>query len=815
MGDKHMGAAHLLLLVMMLAGSCFGQVPFLTGRSDNARTAANTNETLLTPSNVNANSFGRLFGYGLDYQALAQPLYVPNVQIPGLGTHNVVYVATMADTVYAFDADSNQGTNLGLLWTANFTNPGAGITTAGVSTGTLPCASTDTKGPGITQEGIVATPVIDPTTGTMYVVAKTLENGTVEHHLHALDITNGQEKFGGPVLIAATSVSIDGKINTFNSLHQKNRPGLLLLNGAIYMAFGSNYCNDHNHSWVLGYDATSLQQIGAFDVNPDHGLSSIWQSGQGIPADESGNLYVTTSEGNYDVPQGGLGFASSVLKLSTNPLVLADYFTPYNEEFLSQKDLDLSSTGPIVLPDQDGPTPHIVVAGGKQGTIYVLNRDNMGKFDPDGDGQIVQELPFAVGSLFDSPTYWNGTLYYAGDADPIKGFSVANGQLSALPIIMTPQKYVGAHSPSISANGNSNGILWVMSGQRLYAFDAESLEVLYSTVQKVLPKTAHFATQTVADGRVYIATATTLEVYGLFPSVGLVSGGNQTGTVLTTLANSIQVEAADAYTGTPIAGVTVTFSDRGKGGKFNPSSAVTDGSGLASSSYTLPKKPGIYTLTAASAGLASSFITETAVAGAPAKVTAKAGNGQSGNVGTILPAALSARVLDANGNAVAGVTVSFDDSGKGGVFTPNSSVTDANGIAGVLYQLPTKPGKYKLNANVTGLKTAHFTETAVTGPAASIAVTGGNNQTGPTGTQLPQALTAGVTDQYGNPVAGVAVGFDDGGAGGSFSNSNPVTTDSSGTATQFYSLPPAPGTVTITATAAGVGTPAAFTETAQ
>src|ERR1700722_4269399 len=234
---------HRLLTALVgslaFAAVCAGQVAIPTSRSDNQRTGANVKETFLTPSNVNKNQFGALFSYPIDYQALAQPLYIPNVNIPGQGTHNVVYVATMADSVYAFDADSNTGSP---LWWVNFTDPANGITTA--SGANLPCSGNGTGFTGFTQEGIASTPTIDTTTGTMYLVAKTVENGTVRHRLHALDITTGQEKFGGPTLISASSTSNKGHFANLNSLHQLNRPGLLFLNGYLYMAFGSNGCND-------------------------------------------------------------------------------------------------------------------------------------------------------------------------------------------------------------------------------------------------------------------------------------------------------------------------------------------------------------------------------------------------------------------------------------------------------------------------------------------------------------------------------------------------------------------------------------------
>ena len=312
----------LVVCVALLSSSSFAQQSFLTSRGDNARDGANTNETLLTPANVNTNSFGKLFTAPVDYFVMAQPLYVPNVNIPGQGTHNVVYVATEMDSVYAIDADTGAQ-----LWHASMLN--GGTTASGQY---LPCGN----GPGFTQEGITGTPVIDPTptptapAGTIYLVAKTLLNTTVRHHLHALDITTGNEQPGSPVLITATSTSNKGHVTVFNSLHQKNRPGLLLLNGVLYLGFGSNFCNDGNSGWVLSYDPTSLAQLAVFNTSPDQGLTSIWQAGNGLAADEAGNIFVETAEaGNngYDIQNGGQTYCNSVVKL-TPDLTVADYFTP-------------------------------------------------------------------------------------------------------------------------------------------------------------------------------------------------------------------------------------------------------------------------------------------------------------------------------------------------------------------------------------------------------------------------------------------------------------------------------------------------------
>jgi hypothetical protein len=710
-----------LLVCTTLASVCSAQEAFVTGRSDNQRTAANVNETLLTPSNVNKNKFGRLFNYSLDYQALAQPLYVPNVPIPGRGTHNVVYVATMADSVYAFDADSQQGANAAPLWHVNFADPANGITTASVATASLPCASSETTGPGFTQEGIVSTPAIDIGTGTLYVVAKTLENGTVRHRLHALDLTTGHEKFGGPALITATSTSRAGHVTVFNSLHEKNRPGLLLVNGIVYMGFGSNYCNDSDTGWVLGYDASSLQQAGSFNTSPDRGLVSIWQTGQGLTADAAGNIFVETAESGangYDVPSGGQTFSNSVLKLAAN-LALADYFTPWTVAYLNSHDLDLSTTGALVLPDQSGPFPHELVAGGKQGIVYVLNRDNLGMFSTN-DSQVLQEFALKPGVnndvLFTSPAYWNNTVYFAPNASPLLAFPLSGGLLGTP--LRTSGSYVGAHSPSISANGNINGLLWVISGGHLYAFDATTLKMLYNTSQVSarddLPPISHFITQTVANGKVYVATRTTLEVYGLFPSLTMVGGGNQSATVFTTLPTPIRVQLRDPYSGVGPPGVTVIFSDGGKGGILNPTSAVTDANGFASTTYTLPKKSGTYTLTMSSTSFGSTTATETALPSAPVKVISYKGAKQSGVAGSVLPNPIVAQVRDVYNNGVPGVTVNF--TATGGTLNPTSVVTDAKGLASTIFQLPATVGTFYVTASSTGLNSVKFAETSVAGP---------------------------------------------------------------------------------------------------
>ena len=802
-------AVFLCTFVFLSVLISYGQRSELTGRADNARTGANVNETLLAPGNVNKNNFGRLFSQPVDYVVMGQPLYVPNVQIPGKGTHNVVYMVTMLDTVYAFDADDNQGDNAAPLWQVSFLDPANGVT---IATGAnLPCTASGGEGLGFNQEGIVSTPAIDGSSSTMYVVAKTVENGVVRHRLHALDLATGVEKFGGPALITAQSVSKQGKVWTFNSLHQMNRPGLLLVNGTVYIGFGSNSCNDGNSGWVLSYDASTLQQTGVFNTNPDHGLTSIWQSGQGLTADADGNVYAETAEGNFDIDAGGQGYTNSVLKLGGSPFDLIDYFTPSNVAFLNQHDLDMSSTGPVVLPDQDGPVPHEVIAAGKQGTIYLMNRDNMGQYNPNMD-QIVQEIPLAVGAMFSSPAYWNGIVYFCGNAQPLHAYSLSGGLLSSVPVGMTTQKITGSHSPTISANGDTNGIVWVVNSGQLWAFDAITLKLLYNTGQSgardKLSKLGHFATQVVANGKVYIATRNSLEVYGLFHLLTVSGGNNQSATALTPLPAPIQVQATHAYTGAPLANETITFSDGNKGGVFNPPSAVTDENGFASTSYTVPKKAGTYTVTASGAAFGSVTLTESSTAAAPVKMIVYSGGQQTAPAGTVLPLPLTVQVQDMYKNGVTGLSVTFDNGGKGQFVSQSTVTTDSAGKAKVNYQLPNTPGKYQIKAGASGLKTITFTEFAVVGNAGSVAIVSGDHQSVSAGSAFPQALVVKVTDTAGNPVPGTSVNFT--APSGSFTG-NPATTDTNGNASVNYAAGTVAGSVTVTATA-GSGS-AQFTET--
>ena len=356
------------ILFFLLAGVTVGgaQGPVTTWHYDNARSGANSSETTLTPQNVNSKEFGKLFTQPVDGAVIGQALYLPGVTIPNAGVHNVVYVATMHDSVYAFDADTATGKNAHPLWHRSF-----------LKNGTTPVPIALQKCGGVTlwtEVGIVSTPVIDPVAGTLYIVAKTYENSASVHRLHALDVATGREKTGSPIVITA-SYEFAGQNNIFQDAMQVNRPALLLENGNLYIAFGSNGCrNDKEQGWVVAYDAATLQPAGAFDVEPGESAAAIWQRGGGLSSDSEGNVYAATADGPF---MAGTNFGQSVIKLSQSgsTLKLADWFTPFNEAYLDQWDLDMSEPV-LVLPDQAGRHPHEAVAVGKRHDLHFEPRQN-------------------------------------------------------------------------------------------------------------------------------------------------------------------------------------------------------------------------------------------------------------------------------------------------------------------------------------------------------------------------------------------------------------------------------------------------------
>lgn len=516
---------------------------------DTMRTGLNPNESVLTPANVNVSTFGKLHSYSIDGVADASPLYVANVNISGQGYHNVVYVATEHDSVYAFDADALQSAP---LWHVSFINPSAGVTTV-PDTDEGGCNPVCDIQPEI---GITSSPVIDPTTNTIYVVAKTKEvsgnNTNYVHRLHALDITTGAEKFSGPEVIAASVAGTGGGSSggqiAFNSLRENQRPALLLSNGVVYMAFASHGDVTPYHGWVLGYKASNItQQTLAYNTSPDASSygAGIWMSGDGVATDTTGNLFFVTGNGVFDANTGGPDYGDSLLSINPTTGAVQTYFTPQDQANDNANDLDLGSGGVTLVPSQSGSTahPNLALTAGKDGTIYLVDRASMGGYNASNNSQIVQSVVniFPGGTYhtgnFKAPVYWNGNLYYSADADYIKAFSISNAQISTAPTSQSSYvfQYPGT-TLEISSNGNSTPILW--SIQRvdldpigdgtpgpgsLHAFDATNLaNELYNSNQAgnardMLDMTCKWSAPLVANGKVYVASESLLSIFGLLP----------------------------------------------------------------------------------------------------------------------------------------------------------------------------------------------------------------------------------------------------------------------------------------------------------
>jgi hypothetical protein len=534
-----LAAAMALFLWAPLGASA--QVSVTTHHYDIGRTGANTSETLLTPTNVNSTTFGRLYIAPVDGQIYAQPLYMPNVAIPNQGTHNVVYVATENDSVYAFDADTGGAP----LWHVSFLINGA--TTVNWSV-----VNAKDIYP---QIGITGTPVIDPTTNTLYVVAETYENSACVHRLHALDITTGAEKFNGPVVITASGTGTGegsaGGTMTFSSVLENQRPGLLLLNGYVYIGFAANGDNGNWHGWILSYNAATLQQAGAFDSSPNGIGSGFWAAGSGLAADtvNGGRLFVATGNGDYPLlgnvvpnpapqPSTSVDYGDSIIQLSVNNGVMTptDYFTPYNTASLDGADTDVGSGGVLIPPDQTGTYPHELIQSGKQGHIYVLNRDQMTNNNSHfcngctTDSEILQTVTGITG-LWSMPAYWNGNVYFWGNGDSLKAYSFTGGVLSASPTSQSAETsgFPGS-TPVVSANGTTNGIVWAVESDGylnspaiLRAYNALNVsQLLYASNltsgRDTLGQAVKFTLPMVANGKVYVGTYNQLDAFGLFGS---------------------------------------------------------------------------------------------------------------------------------------------------------------------------------------------------------------------------------------------------------------------------------------------------------
>jgi hypothetical protein len=495
----------------------------LRWHNDLAGTGQNQAETALTTSNVNQNSFGKKATYQLDDQSFTQPLFVSNVPFPGAGQHDAVYVATESNTVYAFDA---KGQASGPLWQKNLTPSNAHVVDGNTTAGGGPGGG----GPITPNVGITGTPVIDGSSGTLYVVAVSQVNGVHRHQLHALDITTGNEKFGGPVDIKASvpgtgAGSNNGQVS-FDATLELQRCALTLVNGVVYIAWASYQDFGNYHGWVMGYDASTLKQVRVWNATPDGSKGGIWMSGAPLTADSSGNLYLVVGNGSFDADKGGKDYGDSIVKLTPNGggFTISDYFTPFDQANLAATDFDLGSSGLTLLLNQG-----LGVNAGKAGKIYLVDLNSMGKFQSGSDSQIVQSIGGALGTGpddldYSTAVYWNGNVYYVGDIDTVKQFQLSNGRLSTSPIVSTHSYgYPGANM-SISSNGNSNGILWVLeaSGQNvLHAYDATDVGTeLYNSTQAGgrdhFGTAVRFTVPTIVNGRVYVA-GQNFTIFGQLP----------------------------------------------------------------------------------------------------------------------------------------------------------------------------------------------------------------------------------------------------------------------------------------------------------
>lgn len=497
----------------------------LTAQYDNMRTGANLNEKILTPANVNAQHFGKLFSYPVDGDVYAQPLYLPNVEIPGKGKHNVLFVATESDSVYAFDADAGSAAP---LWRAKLADPGAGI---------KPLSESDVRcffiGPEI---GITSTPVIDLKTGTLYVLARTKESKGVmaapeyKQKLHALAITTGAEKFGGPVEIKAAIPRAGGTSIEFDPRAENPRAALLLSKGSVYLTWASSCDEGPYYGWVMAYDAQTLAQKAVFNTSPDTRFSGIWQGDAGPAADQHGNVFVVTGNGEFDGTTKGRNFGDTVLKLGTDGAGLKplDYFTPSNQRQLNDRDNDLGSSGPVLLPDQPGAHRHLLVTAGKEGKIYVIDRDKMGKFQPGNDPHAVQTIAASRGA-FGAMAYWNENVFFIGSESRLQDFAVVEGQLT-LKAAGNAKFLDSGATPSVSSDGAKDGIVWAASSKNwneqagraavLYAYDASDVHrELYNSEQNSSRDRAgialRFVIPSVINGKVYLGEKGEVDVYGL------------------------------------------------------------------------------------------------------------------------------------------------------------------------------------------------------------------------------------------------------------------------------------------------------------
>lgn len=511
----------------------------LTLNYDNARTGVQAHETILNTSNVNATAFGKLFSLPVDGLLYAHPLVVTGYTMADNKLHNVLFAVTAHGTVYAFDAD-NQNPAAGYLWKLSLIPDGEeSVTTA------------DYHCPAPSPEAVaIGTPVIDRAAGALYVVGRTKSNtaGMPKYiqRIHALNLADGTEKYGGPTAIQASIPgSGDGSTTvTFDPLIHNQRAALLLSQGSVYIAWASHCDLGPYHGWVIGYNARDVsQQTAVFNDSPNGALGGIWMGAGGITADAEGNLFLVSGNGTFDADMDGDDFSDSILKLSQTPLglVVADYFTPSHVQTLNDMDLDVGTTEAMLYPSVAGGTPDRLLSTDKTGRVYILDADHLGKYQTGAEGVDSKNgdlQDFAMGNLiFRQPAYFNGKVYIGAQGLPLKAFSVQSGvgnvggTLDINPASVTPNTFsnaivIGGTSPVISANGTTGGVVWAIDNTggatTLHAYDAANLATeLYNSDQAAGGRDqseqlqVEFQSPVVADGHVFLAGETRIDVYGL------------------------------------------------------------------------------------------------------------------------------------------------------------------------------------------------------------------------------------------------------------------------------------------------------------
>jgi hypothetical protein len=801
-----------ICLLMTVSSGMLAQVAVTTQHNDLSRTGVNPSETILTTSNVNVNTFGKLFSRTVDGQIYSQPLYLPNVAVPGQGVHNIVYVCTEHNSVYAFDADDPAAATP--LWHVNL-----GATRPPVTGSIQP------------ETGIISTPVIDQSSNTLFVVAPL---GASNYQFHALDITSGAERPNSPVTVqgsvSGTSIDSSNGTLTFNAALHWQRPGLLLLNGNVYVAFASHGDDtEPYHGWIFAYSASTLLRTSILCLSPNGLAAGVWGGGLGLAADPAGHIYVQTGNGTMDANTGGSDHGDSMLKLgAANGLTVLDYFSPSNENTLDIDDADLGSSGPILIPGTS-----LAVGGGKDGRIFLVNTNSMGQFhSPD---QMVQEWQATFneingsGGIFGSDVaYYNSKLYLWGRHDVLKAFAFNGTTFNTTPVSQTataiPDGYSNEPALSISANGVApgSGIVWAAystTGQAdgfaypgiLHAFDASDLtHELWNSNQNssrdYSGAWAKWCPPTIANGKVYLGTFDSeLNVFGLLPAQG--SGGS--------LSGSSSSSAATANLTAEGAADWVHWGDSSLNRKTGVTAQISTYTQVGSGgviSYNNDPRPLSWT------------------DGAPTTTGASNTNGlfisASGNgFRFTAPADTSTRTLTVHlgGWNSAGTLNAHLSDGSAPDFTDTTANT--SGQYDRNYTLTYHASSPQQRLTVSWVMSSGAGNVTLSGAAVmieainySLAVAGGTPQSTTVNTAFTKPFQAALKDANSLPIGGATVTFTAPGSGasGSFGGSGTASavTDSNGIATApAFTANGQPGTYVVTATTSGATTPVSFSLT--